>query len=218
VRSTRPPKIARWLLEHFGCSPNNDAVLGDLAEQYLRKHSVMWYWRQAMKAITVSLFNEIRGHKQIAARALLTGWSMWILGGMLIFPLAFFGTNVGYDFEPRHPIGTAWSFMWMPVLGQVGLVRPFYTFVLAFALPFIVGVMCGWLVARLHRDQQPAVVLLFASSVFVVDLLLFGSFTLTVPSSVAYVFVGLAVSTNTKFLLTCRISSSMRYQNPMIPV
>ena len=80
------PKAARWLLEHFGCSPNNDAVLGDLAEQYLRKHSVMWYWRQAMKAIAVSLFKEIRGHKQIAARALLTGWGMWFLFVTLIFP------------------------------------------------------------------------------------------------------------------------------------
>lgn len=30
----QPPKIARWLLNHFGCSPNNDAVIGDLDEKY----------------------------------------------------------------------------------------------------------------------------------------------------------------------------------------
>ncbi|PYK20407.1 MAG: hypothetical protein DME55_02315, partial [Verrucomicrobia bacterium] len=113
MRSKQPPRIATWMLKHFGSGPNNEAVLGDLAEQYLRKDSAMWYWRQAMKAIPVSFFREIRGHKRVAASALLTGWVMWILGGLLIFPLAFLGTNLGYDFEPRHPIGTAWSFMWM---------------------------------------------------------------------------------------------------------
>jgi hypothetical protein len=165
----------------------------------------MWYWRQAMKAIPVSFFKEIRGHKRIAARALLTGWVMWILGGISIFPLVFFGTNVGFDFEPRHPIGTAWSFMWMPVLGPASFHRPF-SFVFAVALPLIVGAMCGWLVARwqicaqrhppairisqVHRDQQTGVVLLFAGSILLMDLLLFGPFILTVGPLVANLFFG----------------------------
>ena len=192
MRSKQPPRIATWMLKHFGSGPNNDALLGDLAEQYLQKDSAMWYWRQAMKAIPVSFFKEIRGHKRIAARALLTGWIMWILGGISIFPLAFFGTNVGYAFKPRHPIGTAWSFMWMPVLGQASLARPFYPFVfaVAVALPLMVGAMCGWLVARFHRDQQTAVVLLFAGSILLMDLLLFGPFIFTVEPPVAYFFVG----------------------------
>ena len=192
MTSKQPPRIATWMLKHFGSGPNNDAVLGDLAEQYLQKDSAMWYWRQAMKAVPLSFLKEIRGHKRIAARALLTGWIMWILGGISIFPLAFLGTNVGYFFEPRHPIGTAWSFMWMPVLGQVGLARPFYLIFTAFAnaLPLIVGAMCGWLVARFHRNQQTAVVLLFAGSILLMDLLLFGPFILNVKPAVAYHFVG----------------------------
>ncbi len=165
MRSKQPPRIATWMLKHFGSGPNNDALLGDLAEQYPQKDSAMWYWRQAMKAIPVSFFKEIRGHKRIAARALVTGWIMWILGGISIFRLAFFGTNVGYAFKPRHPIGTAWSFMWMPVLGQASLTRPFYPFVfaVAVALPLMVVLM---------------------------DLLLFGPFIFTVEPSVAYFFVG----------------------------
>ena len=147
------------------------------------------YWRQVTKAIPVSLFKEVRGHKQIAARALLIGWGIWILGGMMIFPLAFYGTNLGFDFEPSHPIGSAWSFMWMPVLGLANVHR---SFPLAFAigLPLIVGAMCGWLVARFHRNQRTVAVLLFAVSILLVDLLLFGPFTLTVGSSVASLFVG----------------------------
>ena len=192
MSSKQPPRIATWMLKHFGSGPDNDALLGDLAEQYPQKDSAMWYWRQAMKAIPVSFFQEIQGHKRIAARALLTGWVMWILGGISIFPLAFLGTNVGYDFEPRYPIGTAWSFMWMPVLGQVGLARPFYLMFTAFAnaLPLIVGAMCGWLVARFHRNQQTAVVLLFAGSILLMDLLLFGPLIFTVEPPVAYFLVG----------------------------
>jgi hypothetical protein len=191
--ATQPSRVATWLLKHFGCSPNNDSVLGDLAEQYLRKNSSAWYWQQVIKAIAVSLFTEIRAHPWIAARAILTGWGTWILGGMLMFPLAFVGTNIGYDFEPQHPIATAWSFMWMPVLGQAGLGRPFYISVLAVALPFMVGMMCGWLVARLHRDQQTGAVLLFACSILLVDLLLFVPFILAL-SSVGYLFVELVAA------------------------
>jgi hypothetical protein len=53
--------------------------------------------------------------------------------------------------------------------------------------------MCGWVVSRLHRNQQTAVVLLFAGSILVVDLLFFAPFILTVGSYVGYaVFMPLA--------------------------
>jgi hypothetical protein len=203
----QPPKIASWLLKHFGCGPNNETLLGDLAEQYLQKNSATWYWRQALKAIPVSFCREVRGHKRAAVSALLTGWAMWILGGTLIFPLAFFGTNLGYVFVSNDPIGSAWSFMWMPVLGPENLHEPAFAFVaFATALPFIVGTVCGWLVSRcqigarshpiaiqisrVHRDQKTGLVLLFAGSILLIDLLLFGPFVLQVGRAVAYSFAG----------------------------
>jgi hypothetical protein len=82
------------MLKHFASGPDNDTLLGDLAEQYQRNGSSMWYWRQALKAIPVSFFKEIRGHKWIAARALLTGWTVWIAFVKIIPPLPlalFFG-------------------------------------------------------------------------------------------------------------------------------
>jgi hypothetical protein len=205
MTSNQPPRIATWMLKHFGSGSDNEALLGDLAEQYVQKDSPMWYWRQTMKAIPVSFFKEIRGHKGIAARALLTGWVMWILCGTLIFPFVFFGTNMGYYFEPRHPIGAGWSFMWMPVLGPANFERP-VSFVFATALPLVVGTICGWLVARwhvcarrhppsirisqVHRDQKTGVVLLFAGSILLIDLLLFGPFVLQVGPAAAYSFAG----------------------------
>lgn len=34
MNAAHPPRIARWLLSHFGCSPNNAAIVGDLDEQF----------------------------------------------------------------------------------------------------------------------------------------------------------------------------------------
>jgi hypothetical protein len=163
------------MLKHFGSGPNNDAVLGDLAEQYRQKDSALWYWRQAMKAIPVNFFEEIRGHKWIAARALLIGWGMWILFVTLIFPYLtpfFLGSNLGVSIEPRDPIGTAWTVLSAPVGVQTNIERP--SIVFGFVLPLIVWGMCGWLVARFHRDQQTSVVLCFAGSILLLALLFFG--------------------------------------------
>jgi hypothetical protein len=190
----QPPRLATWMLKHFGSGLDNETLLGDLAEQYRENGNAMWYWRQAMKAIPVSLFKEVRAHKWIAARALLTGWIMWIVGSALIFPLVFVGTNLGYDFEPRYPIATAWSFMFMPVLGHYpypyGLWSGFDPLGFGIVLPLIVGTMCGWAVARFHRGQQTAVVLLFTGSILLVDLLLFGSVLHFIEARVVYAISG----------------------------
>ncbi len=178
MTSKQPPGIATWLLQHFGSGPNNDAVLGDLAEQYLQKNSAMWYWRQAMKASPVSLVKEIQGHKWIAARALLIGWGMWTLCGSRVqyqdisisFPGDFFFGASGVMWNPAYPGGG------MPVF--------------KFAFPLIVGAICGWLVGRFHRDQQTTVVLLFAGSILLMDLLLFVQFFLFGAFHTAYAFIG----------------------------
>lgn len=136
---TQPPRIATWMLKHFGSGSDNETLLGDLAEQYQGNGGTMWYWRQALKAIPVSLFKEIGGHKWIAARALLTGWAVWMMFLTVIplhVPLAFF-------FSHRYA-------------GQLVVNDT--------ALPLLVGMLCGWLVALLHQNQRTAVVLLFATS------------------------------------------------------
>jgi hypothetical protein len=201
----QPPKFATWMLKHFGSGPNNDSVLGDLAEQYLHNGSALWYWRQAMKAIPVSFFREIRAHKALALNALVTGWVIWFVGAMSIFPVAFYGTNLGVDIELRYPVGSAWSLLWAPILGPPVSQGPIYVG-LAIGLPLIVGIICGWLVVhfrisagrhplqirieRIHRDRQTGVVLLFAGSMLLLNLLLFGPFIEQVGSDIVYRFIG----------------------------
>src|SRR5262245_44215895 len=116
------------MLKHFGSGENIDAVLGDLAEQYQQKDSAMWYWRQTMTAIPVTLVRETWTHKAVAARALLIGWGLWVVYVMLILPLFtsyFLGDNLGVGIQSRDPIGTAWSVLWAPVLIQAAGGRPF---------------------------------------------------------------------------------------------
>jgi hypothetical protein len=79
-----PPKTATWLLRHFGCSPNNDALIGDLNERYRRGHSGIWYWTQVLRAIVISLAQEIGGHKLLTACAVTIGWVLLLLG-MILF-------------------------------------------------------------------------------------------------------------------------------------
>ena len=81
---TAPRKIARWLLNHFGCSPNNDAVIGDLDERYCRGRSGGWYWRQALVALAVGFTSEVRMHKALAVKAIIKGWSIVTLTSFFI--------------------------------------------------------------------------------------------------------------------------------------
>jgi hypothetical protein len=210
MTSKQPPKIATWILKQFGSGSNNDVLLGDLTEQYLQKNSAMWYWRQAMRAIPVSFFKEIRGHKLLAARAALTGWVMWTFFVVFIFPAfttPFFGGNaVGAEIQPMHPIGSAWTVLWAPVLlpSSMNSNRALaYLLWIRVALPFIAWAICGWLVARvdigldpqkssgprlvvrLHRD----LVLLLAGSIILLNLLLIGPFIRFVGPQ-AYSFIG----------------------------
>jgi hypothetical protein len=192
MTSKQPPKVATWMLKHFGSGSDNNALLGDLAEQYREKDSMAWYWRQALSGIVVSLFKEIRGHKRVAARALFIGWGVWALFAVGVLPSFthfFLGDSLGVSVQPGDPAGTAWSVFWAPVLIQANLERPF-SFAFAVALPLIVWMFCGWLVARLHHEQQTSVVLLFAGSILLMDLLLAGPFVNRVGLPVALLFAG----------------------------
>jgi hypothetical protein len=47
----RPPALAVWLLSHLLRGRRSEALVGDLAEEYRRERTRLWYWRQALWAI-----------------------------------------------------------------------------------------------------------------------------------------------------------------------
>jgi hypothetical protein len=57
---SKPPALATWMLEHLLWGGRNEALAGDLLEEFRRRRSVAWYWRQVMGAIFASFSNEVR--------------------------------------------------------------------------------------------------------------------------------------------------------------
>jgi hypothetical protein len=150
MSSSRPPVVATWVLTHFG--NRNEVLAGDLIEEYRRGRTVGWYWRQVLMAILVGCGDEIRTHKLLTVRALITGWAVLILSSYLInFPL--------YKLYSR-------------ALGNLGLSPPrfwfwwwhYYTYPVVL-VPCIGGFLSGWLVARFHRTHRVAMVSIYVISV-----------------------------------------------------
>jgi hypothetical protein len=68
----RPPIIPTRLLRHFGCSTQNDEIIGDLIEQYQRGQSHCWYWKETIIALIQGFMTEMRLHGPLIFRGLAT--------------------------------------------------------------------------------------------------------------------------------------------------
>jgi hypothetical protein len=150
MRSSQPPIVATWVLTHFGNC--NEVLAGDLVEEYRRGRTVAWYWRQVIVAILVGCSDEIRTHKLLTVRALITGWAALILSNYLSVPL--------YRLYSRAimALGLGPLTLWW---------RHYYTYPVMF-VPCIGGFLCGWLVAHFHRTHRVAMVNMYVISVLLV--------------------------------------------------
>ena len=139
------PRAATWLLKYFGC--RNEALAGDLVEEYRQGRSAAWYWGQVLMAILVACGGEIRANKLLALRAVATGWASSILAHYLItlpvYRLYWSATAV---------LRGSRSEMWWW--------SHFYSYPVAL-VPCISGFLSGWLVACFHRTNRFAMVYMF---------------------------------------------------------
>jgi hypothetical protein len=60
MRLSRPPASATWLLERIVPGEKNEALAGDLLEEFNRRGSAAWYWRQVLGAILAGFSKELR--------------------------------------------------------------------------------------------------------------------------------------------------------------
>ena len=60
MTESKPPALASWMLDHLLWGGRNEALAGDLLEEFQRRCSVAWYWRQVIGAILASFSNELR--------------------------------------------------------------------------------------------------------------------------------------------------------------
>jgi hypothetical protein len=148
MNGNHPPRIAQWILIHFGCSPNNAVVVGDLDERNRRGCSRIWYWRQILIALIVGFIEDIWRHKCFALRAVIVGMIFLHLMAAMLFP-SFGRLSVGFV------LATA------TVDGQL----PLWIYIAFSIVACLTGLASGWLTGRFHRDQERTAMLLYTLSV-----------------------------------------------------
>jgi hypothetical protein len=75
MKPSDPPELATWLLEHFVLGNKNEALAGDLLEEFRQRRSVAWYWRQVLGAILVGFLSELRAQwLAVGFEVLLAHW------------------------------------------------------------------------------------------------------------------------------------------------
>ncbi|HEY2914285.1 MAG TPA: hypothetical protein VGK21_13065 [Candidatus Angelobacter sp.] len=70
MNSTKPPRLAAWILQHFGPKLNHEALAGDLNEGFQQGRSKAWYWRQVLAAV--------RWRSLLYRLLILIAWS-WVM-------------------------------------------------------------------------------------------------------------------------------------------
>ncbi len=161
MRSMRPPGFAQWLLKNFGCSPNTEAVIGDLNEQLSTGHSRLWYWRQVLIAIVVSVSKDIWTHKLLALRGLIIGWVLFgfVSGAFSDYVLPVFGMVTKSLFDQLYTIagGDMGFRRWVVTVGN----SPLYVYEALWTLGlFVTGAVTGAVVGLLHQRKVSVVLLL----------------------------------------------------------
>ena len=78
MNRSKPPALASWLLEHLTRRTQNDALAGDLLEEFRSGRSAAWFWRQVLLAILASVASALRGASFALGFAFL-----WTLGAPL---------------------------------------------------------------------------------------------------------------------------------------
>ena len=122
MRPSKPPTLASWMLEHLLLGGRNEALAGDLLEEFQRQGSVAWYRRQVLGAILASFSNELRAD--------------WVMVWTIVFSVVWaYALYVIPHFTPSLPpdgrfalrvmiqarfawvvMVVSWNFLWCVVL------------------------------------------------------------------------------------------------------
>lgn len=149
--NTQAPGVATWLAERFLTAPRRESLIGDLVEQYREGRSATWYWGQVLRAIVLSLTEELAAHKLLALRAVAIGLATTYV--LQIGPVLWVGVPAE-DWVMRKVVncdatgGGFWCQFWVN----------------QFSFELVLYAACaltGWIVARLHRPHGVAAVCAF---------------------------------------------------------
>ncbi len=74
MTQTDPPRFATWMLDHFVPGGRDEALAGDLLEEFRSGRSSAWYWSQTLSACGLGWLNNIHQNRYLVLFAAL--WSM----------------------------------------------------------------------------------------------------------------------------------------------
>jgi hypothetical protein len=143
----QPPRPATWLLERLGGLADYDPLIGDLAEQFAQGRSRFWYWWQTVGVIGLELVRVLRTHGLSFIAAVLAG-DILTQGWMLCSSYAFEPVYASLPQVSAHP----WTVAALLRVAALQL-NAISNSVLTFATV--------WMVIRLHRAHQRAVLIVF---------------------------------------------------------
>ncbi len=122
--------VGTWLLDRFCGEP---AVAGDLLQEYRRRRSALWYWKEIVCAMCAYSASTIWEHKWLALRAILTGWVF----SMIVIRIGM-----------RDIVHPWWDGVAPPVTYPI--------------IAYVPWLLNGWLIGRLHRPYSTAMVCAYA--------------------------------------------------------
>jgi hypothetical protein len=71
MRRKQPPVAANWLLNHLTPGERNEALAGDLLEEFQDGRSIGWYWSQVLFAVALGWVREFLARPGILAFGML---------------------------------------------------------------------------------------------------------------------------------------------------
>ena len=198
----QPPRLATALLCRL--ADPTETVLGDLVEQFQSGKSTLWYWRQVVSVIAQKVVGDIRQSPAIVVGVMATGPILTAIAPSMITALQRI-----IVFDPWLFVrGFGWFY-----LNGYGLPRSMATH--PWWIATALYVLLGWCVGRISQSRQAAAVSMFASSIFISDVLLLVIVHLT-THSVDYNLTQLIVFTLVILplaTLTSGLSAGLRSSN-----
>ena len=142
MTSRKPPAVATWLLQR---STVHESVVGDLFERYQKRQSSAWYWRQVLLTILVNAARDVREHKLLAVRAVVTGFAVLFVSYQCTWSLLNSVHGAlwinGHWYQPGQLLVSFW-YPWVSFGGAAS----------------------GWIVGRLYRAHRASMTFAFAGS------------------------------------------------------
>jgi len=101
MKRNNPPAVATWILEHLCPAGRNDALAGDLLEEFRQGRSSLWYWRQVLAAIAVGCAKEAR-----------TQWLVMVFSVLWTVPVPALDIFVLRRIEMTRFFAQRWDLAW----------------------------------------------------------------------------------------------------------